>query len=192
MQLIHCNLDAMIEDVYYFAREWCMCRDGVLFIKICHGNVKIFSRDTIRTIVTKACFFLWRIISATRAGVRILSDFFQNDSSFWFGETYISNTGRHWCTQLNLGTKIRNAIPRKESCRLSECYNVGSLLTECSWIPNVVSQCSCYGFIHDNAVIMSMIAPHQSLLSHLFRRRSNKTSKLRVTGLCVGNSPGTG
>ena len=26
----------------------------------------------------------------------------------------------------------------------------------------------------------------------LFRRRSRKTSKLRVTGLCVGNSPGTG
>ena len=27
---------------------------------------------------------------------------------------------------------------------------------------------------------------------HLFRRRSKKTSKLRVTGLCAGNSPGTG
>ena len=26
----------------------------------------------------------------------------------------------------------------------------------------------------------------------LFGRRSKKTSKLRVTGLCVGNSPGTG
>ena len=28
------------------------------------------------------------------------------------------------------------------------------------------------------------------LLNRLFRRRSKKTSKLRVTGLCVGNSPG--
>ena len=28
--------------------------------------------------------------------------------------------------------------------------------------------------------------------SVLFRRRSKKTSKLRVTGFCVGNSPGTG
>ena len=27
------------------------------------------------------------------------------------------------------------------------------------------------------------------LLNHLFRRRSKKTSKLRVTGLCEGNSP---
>ena len=34
--------------------------------------------------------------------------------------------------------------------------------------------------------------PHDCLLNRLLRRRSKKTSKLRVTGLCVGNSPGTG
>ena len=36
---------------------------------------------------------------------------------------------------------------------------------------------------------------HQSydcLLNRLFKRRSKKTSKLRVTGLCAGNSPVTG
>ena len=33
---------------------------------------------------------------------------------------------------------------------------------------------------------------HDCLLNRLFRRRSKKTSKLRVTGLCAGNSPGTG
>ena len=32
--------------------------------------------------------------------------------------------------------------------------------------------------------------PHGCLLNRLFRRRSKKTLKLRVTGLCVGNSPG--
>ena len=32
--------------------------------------------------------------------------------------------------------------------------------------------------------------PHGSLLNRLFRRGSKKTSKPRVTGLCVGNSPG--
>ena len=31
---------------------------------------------------------------------------------------------------------------------------------------------------------------HVCLLNRLFRRRSKKISKLRVTGLCVGNSPG--
>ena len=34
--------------------------------------------------------------------------------------------------------------------------------------------------------------PNGCLLNRLFRRRSKKTSKLRVTGICVGNSPGTG
>ena len=34
--------------------------------------------------------------------------------------------------------------------------------------------------------------PHDCLLNHLFRRRSKKTLKLRVSGLCAGNSPGTG
>ena len=48
---------------------------------------------------------------------------------------------------------------------------------------------------HYNDVIMTTIAsPITSLafvlLNRLFRRRSKKTSKLRVTGLCVGNSPG--
>ena len=32
--------------------------------------------------------------------------------------------------------------------------------------------------------------PHGCLLNYLFRRRSKKASKYRVTGLCVGNSPG--
>ena len=34
--------------------------------------------------------------------------------------------------------------------------------------------------------------PCHCLLNSLFRRRSKKTSKLRVTGLCAGNSPVTG
>ena len=34
--------------------------------------------------------------------------------------------------------------------------------------------------------------PHDCLLNRLFRRRSKKTSKPGVTGLCAGNSSGTG
>ena len=34
--------------------------------------------------------------------------------------------------------------------------------------------------------------PHHRLLKRLFGCRSKKTSKLSVTGLCTGNSPGTG
>ena len=48
--------------------------------------------------------------------------------------------------------------------------------------------------VHYNDIIMGVSnhQPHDCLLNHLFRRRSKKTSKLRVTGLCAGNSPGTG
>ena len=43
---------------------------------------------------------------------------------------------------------------------------------------------------HNDQNGVSNHQPHGCLLNRLFRRRSNKTSKLRVTGLCVGNSPG--
>ena len=43
---------------------------------------------------------------------------------------------------------------------------------------------------HDGLDSVSKHKPHDCLLNRLFRRRSKKTSKLRVTGLCEGNSPG--
>ena len=46
------------------------------------------------------------------------------------------------------------------------------------WRPN-----GCDGVSDDQS--------HDCLLNHLFRRRSTNTSKFRVTGLCVGNSPVT-
>ena len=45
---------------------------------------------------------------------------------------------------------------------------------------------------HNGRDSVSNHQPHDCLLNRLFRRRSKKTSKLRVTGLCVGNSTGTG
>ena len=55
----------------------------------------------------------------------------------------------------------------------------------------------CFSFcLHYCDVIMGSIAsnhqPHECLLNRSFGHRSKKTSKLRVTGLCVGNSPETG
>ena len=43
---------------------------------------------------------------------------------------------------------------------------------------------------HNERDSVSNHQPHDCLLNRLFRRRSKKTSNLRVTGLCVGNSPG--
>ena len=45
---------------------------------------------------------------------------------------------------------------------------------------------------HNGRAGVSNHQSHDCLLNRLFRRRSNKTSKLRVTGLCAGNSPVTG
>ena len=45
---------------------------------------------------------------------------------------------------------------------------------------------------HNERDGVSTHQPHDCLLNRLFRCRSNKTSKLRVTGLCEGNSPLTG
>ena len=45
---------------------------------------------------------------------------------------------------------------------------------------------------HNGRDRVSNHQPRECLLSRVIRRRSKKTSKLRVTGLCVGNSLGTG
>ena len=42
---------------------------------------------------------------------------------------------------------------------------------------------------HNGYDSVSNHQPHDWLLNRLFRRRSKKTSKLRVFGLCAGNSP---
>ena len=44
---------------------------------------------------------------------------------------------------------------------------------------------------HNGSNGVSNHQPHDCLLNHLFTHRSKTTSKLHVTGLCVGNSPGT-
>ena len=55
------------------------------------------------------------------------------------------------------------------------------------FIPNIALR-----WRHNDHAGVSNHQPHGCLINRLFRRQSKKTSKLRVTGLCVGNSPGTG
>ena len=63
----------------------------------------------------------------------------------------------------------------------------------------------CYGYVsrffqypcalpwrHNGSDSVSNHQPHDCLPNRLFRRRSKRTSKFRVTGLCAGNSPVTG
>ena len=44
---------------------------------------------------------------------------------------------------------------------------------------------------HNERDRVSNHQPHDCLLNRLFRHRWLKSSKLRITGLCAGNSPGT-
>ena len=83
-----------------------------------------------------------------------------------------------------------------------------TMLTNATWIIRTKRKCCHFDEIivaawngqryfhqHYNDVIMSAMASHQRrvcILNRLTRRRSKKTSKLRVTGLCEGNSPATG
>ena len=52
--------------------------------------------------------------------------------------------------------------------------------------------CSALQWRHNGGDGVSNHQPHDCLLKRLIRRRSKKTSQLRVTGLCERNSPVTG
>ena len=52
-------------------------------------------------------------------------------------------------------------------------------------------KCSTLQWRHNERDGVSNHQPRDSLFNRLFRHRSKKTSKLRVTGLCGGNSPMT-
>ena len=58
--------------------------------------------------------------------------------------------------------------------------------------PQHIEAWATWHWRHNGRDSISNHQPHDCLLNRLFGRRSKKTSKLRVTGLCVGNSPGTG
>ena len=60
------------------------------------------------------------------------------------------------------------------------------------WIQRQINGMMALQWRHNGGDIASNHQPQDSLLNRWFRRRSKITSKLRVTGLCAGNSPGTG
>ena len=68
---------------------------------------------------------------------------------------------------------------------LSDPIHMGSIYPSCRmWVS--------LQWRHNGRDGVSDHQPHDCLLRRLFRRRSKKTLKLRVTDLCAGNSPVTG
>ena len=66
-----------------------------------------------------------------------------------------------------------------------------SIWVECNCIRDI-SNSSALLWLHNGRNGVWNHQPHHCLLSRLFNRRSKKTSKLHVTGICAGNSPVTG
>ena len=74
----------------------------------------------------------------------------------------------------------KDALRNAEFCLVSVVSTVGSVC-------HLTLQ-----WRHNGRDSVSNHQPHHCLLNRLFRRRSKKISKLCLTGLCAGNSPGTG
>ena len=67
-----------------------------------------------------------------------------------------------------------------------------ALLPGGQWYRSTLETWPSYHHYNDVIMGVSNHQPHNCLLNRSFRRRSKKTSKPRVTGLCAGNSPVTG
>ena len=83
---------------------------------------------------------------------------------------------------INWKKVYRNAVKYEASC-------CPTILTPTSELKNLMVHIT----MTSDWAPWHLISPASPLFTHrLFGRRSKKTSKLRVTCLCVGNSPGTG
>ena len=100
---------------------------------------------------------------------------FQND---WTTENYVMSKLERDCTRFDYKKRLEGypVLPHPEiQVEIKEL--TVEFMYSLQWRHND----------HDG---VSNHQPHHCLLSRLFWRRSNKTSKFRVTGLCAGNSPG--
>ena len=105
-----------------------------------------------------------------------------------------------WCKigdkLLPLPTKTQRTV---EYITVTSLFQITGNSTVCSniyldwliWIKETWTSRSLQ-WCHNGHDGVSNHQPHHRLLNRLFRRRSKKTSKLRVTGLCAENSPVTG
>ena len=108
----------------------------------------------------------------------------------WFSK-YLSKCGPRISSpalrQLNLCCK----------CQWGYLELYGSLRTDITIIKQSATK-PCTHFMgslqwrHNGRDGVSNHQPNRCLLNRLFRRKPKKTSKLRATGLCAGNSPVTG
>ena len=88
--------------------------------------------------------------------------------------------------------QMPNASPAIRQCTVYRIKYSHDIVVFCIDVRNYIAVFRESQWRHNGHDGVSNHQPHDCLLKRLFRRRSKKTSKLRVTGLCVGNSPVTG
>ena len=93
------------------------------------------------------------------------------------------------CSTASSGWYLRNRTSKVDSTAFCEGNSLVVVELPSQRVNNAKTSLQWRHNGHDG---ISNHQPHSRLLNRLFRRRSKKTSKLRVTGLCAGNSPVTG
>ena len=101
----------------------------------------------------------------------------------------IYELSRGQCKGRTDGQTKAKTIPLRPETRRPSSFSVHEWSVSCELRCNVKKTLRWRHNEHDS---VSNHQPHDCLLNRLFRRRSKKTSKLDVTGLCAGNSSGTG
>ena len=122
-----------------------------------------------------------------------------------------------WLSKVKVGTIFMiwyqiSLITTKESTKCNN-FDRNACITRPQWVKRCYKDCGIMGFKpvdqctemnrnaeyhhalqwrHNGHDSVSNHQPHDCLLNRLLRRRTKETSKLRVTGLCAGNSLGTG
>ena len=103
---------------------------------------------------------------------------------------YITMSYVFWNFKCRGKSMILAMQPRNPSCLLTKLLYIffsgeqsTVVLPWCIHDPYPLQWC------HNGRNGVSNYQPHDCLLNRLFSYRSKKTTKLRVTGLCVGNSP---
>ena len=149
----------------------------------------------------------WNLInkSATPTTIKL--------STVWHGNVYM-NISRNTKTSCQ-GNALHIMVLRDSPPKVPVMQSVGVFFTWCHPEQLLKKQRSCWWFEAPwspcDVTLMNMIGPghtlqwrhderegvsnhrrYDSLLNRLFRRRSKKSLKLRVTGLCEGNPPVTG
>ena len=118
-------------------------------------------------------------------GVKAVWDIFHQYSDIIMSAMVSQITG----VSIACSVVYSGANQRKHQSSASLAF-VRGFLTLSSWKLPFACVCKSHWFHNGDFIVDAMASKITSLT--IFRRRSKKTSKHRVTGLCTGNSPGTG